>query len=812
MVVAAFVAPYLLDATARFVEAAARLPDVELALVTCEPEDQLPAEVRSSLAAHRRIDGALDAGQIAAAVQALGERLGAVQRLLAVLEQLQVPVAQVREHLGIAGMDAATAHNFRDKAQMKSVLRAAGVPCARHRLADSAAAVAGFAREVGFPLVVKPPAGAGAKSTFRLDDLDDLRVWLEAAPPEPDRLALLEEFLTGEEGSYDSVMVDGQIVWDSVSSYLPTPLEVLRNPWIQWIVLMPRDIGGPENAGIRAIAPTALRALGLHTGLTHLEWFRRPDDRSRSVRGGSGPPAQISSMLLLPTTSTCTAPGPDSWCTAASHPGTQLVRWDSVPARPGNRPRPGGARPGQAPARGEISRRRVTPAGAGAAVVEQLRGRRLHHRPASRYRRRHQRAAPTGHRRACRARLTTMNVLMISPGYPAEMTFFTRGLAAAGASVIGVGDQPGASVPDMARDALAHYIPVGSLAAEDAVAAIVRQLARQVRIDRVECLWEPYMILAARLREVLGLPGLTVAETAPFRDKERMKQLLDAAGLRTPRHESTETVAGVWAAAERLGFPLIVKPIAGAGSADTYRADSAAELDAILPALRHVPRVSVEEFVDAEEFTYDTICADGRVLFENICWYLPRPLLTKLHEWVSPVTIALRELDRPNLQSGRVLGAAVLNVLGFRDGFTHMEWYRKADGEVVFGEIAARPPGARMVDVMNYATDADLFSAWAEAVTHGRISQPIERRYNAASIFKRAKGAGRITGYEGLGDLLAEYGEHVVAVDLLPVGAPRRDWRAVSISDGMVIVRHQELSHTIEMTERFAAGLHLYAD
>jgi hypothetical protein len=69
-----------------------------------------------------------------------------------------------------------------------------------------------------------------------------------------------------------------------------------------------------------------------------------------------------------------------------------------------------------------------------------------------------------------------------------------------------------------------------------------------------------------------------------------------------------------------------------------------------------------------------------------------------------------------------------------------MEWYRKADGEVVFGEIAARPPGARMVDVMNYATDADLFSAWAEAVTHGRISQPIERRYNAASIFKRAKG------------------------------------------------------------------------
>ena len=166
MVVAAFVAPYLLDATTRFVEAAARLPGIELAVVTCEQEDHLPSELRRGLAAHWRIDDALDAGQVASAVQALGEHLGPVQRLLAVLEQLQVPVAQVREHLGIAGIDVATARNFRDKAQMKSVLRAAGVPCARHRLADSAAAAASFAQEVGFPLVVKPPAGAGAKSTF----------------------------------------------------------------------------------------------------------------------------------------------------------------------------------------------------------------------------------------------------------------------------------------------------------------------------------------------------------------------------------------------------------------------------------------------------------------------------------------------------------------------------------------------------------------------------------------------------------------------------------------------------------------------
>jgi biotin carboxylase len=319
------------------------------------------------------------------------------------------------------------------------------------------------------------------------------------------------------------------------------------------------------------------------------------------------------------------------------------------------------------------------------------------------------------------------------------------------------------------------------------------------------------MVLAARLREGLGLPGLTVEQTVPFRDKQLMKELLGGAGLRTPGHEGATTVAGVWEAAERLGYPLIVKPIAGAGAADTYRADSAGDLDDLLPMLRHVPRVIVEEFIDGEEFTYDTICAGGQVLFENIVWYRPRPLLTKLHEWISPVIVALRALDVPDLAAGRALGRAAVQVLGFRDGFTHMEWYRKADGEAVFGEIGARPPGGRMVDVMNYATDADLYLAWAEAITQGRISRRIERHYNAAAIFKRAGGAGRITGYEGLDRLLAEYSEHVVAIDLLPVGAPRRDWRAVIVSDGMVIVRHPELSKTLEITERFAADLRLHA-
>ena len=72
----------------------------------------------------------------------------------------------------------------------------------------------------------------------------------------------------------------------------------MRNPWMQWVVLLPRDISGPEYVGIRQVAPVALRALGLRTGLTHMEWFRRPDGSVAVSEVGARPPgAQISSML-----------------------------------------------------------------------------------------------------------------------------------------------------------------------------------------------------------------------------------------------------------------------------------------------------------------------------------------------------------------------------------------------------------------------------------------------------------------------------------------------------------------------------------
>lgn len=405
----------------------------------------------------------------------------------------------------------------------------------------------------------------------------------------------------------------------------------------------------------------------------------------------------------------------------------------------------------------------------------------------------------------------TMNVLMLSPGYPAEMPHFTRGLSLVGAKVIGLGDQPKEMLPPIARDHVSHHLQVRSLWDEAAVVREVQRLARQIRIDRVECLWEPGMILAARIREALHLPGMTVAQTIPFRDKEVMKQRLDEAGIRTPRHFRANTEDQVRDAAEQIGYPVIVKPIAGAGSADTHRCDSRAELERALKLSKHVEEVSVEEFIAAEEFTFDTICAGGKMYFENICWYRPRPLIQRQHEWISPQTVCLRELDVPDLAAGRKMGREVLAALGFETGFTHMEWYRKADGEVVFGEIGGRPPGARTVDIMNYCTDNDTYVGWAEAACLGRVERRFERKWNVVITFKRARGEGRIQRVVGLEKLLSDFGRYVVEVDLTPIGSQRRNWKQTLIGDGYVVVRHPDLSTALHMGERMAEDVHLYA-
>lgn len=404
-----------------------------------------------------------------------------------------------------------------------------------------------------------------------------------------------------------------------------------------------------------------------------------------------------------------------------------------------------------------------------------------------------------------------MNVLIIQPGFPAEIPYYVRGLAQSGATVLGIGDQPRHALPAPTRAGLRAYLRVPNLWDTQAVIDALRDWDVPVKLHRVECLWEVGMDLAAEVRQAFRLPGLTPAQTTCFRDKDLMRQALDRAGVRNPRHARARTDAEVLRAAQHTGFPLIVKPVAGAGSADTHRVETQDELDALLPRLRHVPEVVVEEFIRGTEYTFDTLCAGGEILFRNVELYRPDMLTARSVESCSPQTISLRDLSDPVFERARRLSQQVIDALGYRTGLTHMEWFHTPDDEVVFGEIAARPPGGWSGELMNRTCDFDIYRAWGEALQHGRIRQRPQRRYNVAMVFKRARGQGRIREIRGLRELERRLGPALLRHDLLPVGARRRNWRLSLLSDGFVQLRHPDLQTTLQLADAVDEQLELIA-
>lgn len=302
-----FVAPRFLENTNRYVAAFAALDGVTLSVVSEDPVERVPTALRSRVAAHYRVADPLGADDLTVAVRAIARGVGRVDRVTGALEQLQTPLAAVRDALGIEGMGAAVARNFRDKDQMKSVLRAAGVPVAQSVLARSPEALRAFIDAVGFPVIVKPPAGLGTKGTYRLEGPADLAALLAKRAPSAREPLQCEEFVRAREHTCETVTVRGEPVWRSGTRYFPTPLEVLETPWMQYCVLLPREADDRTFRDFDPVNTAALSALlgreaGTASGtcLTHMEWFLRDGGGALVNEVGARPPGvQIMPMMSL---------------------------------------------------------------------------------------------------------------------------------------------------------------------------------------------------------------------------------------------------------------------------------------------------------------------------------------------------------------------------------------------------------------------------------------------------------------------------------------------------------------------------------
>ncbi|HYU15186.1 MAG TPA: hypothetical protein VEL05_03920 [Candidatus Acidoferrum sp.] len=397
-----------------------------------------------------------------------------------------------------------------------------------------------------------------------------------------------------------------------------------------------------------------------------------------------------------------------------------------------------------------------------------------------------------------------MHVVFVEPRFPGNQRNFVKALAEVGAETTAVGEGSKDSLDGDLRRWLLHYEQVGSVVDEGEVLRAIRFVQSRKPVDRLEATIEAHIMPIARVREAAGIPGTSVRTAFLCRDKPSMKELLREGGVPCAQSTAASSAGEVLAFVEEVGFPVILKPRAGAGASGAVRVDAASDLE---PALRSLGAgqpgwsVAVEEYVEGHEAFYDTLTIRGEVVHEFVSHYYPNVLEAMRTRWISPQFIATNRIDSaPAYEEVKQLGRKVVALLGIETSATHMEWFFGPRG-LKFSEIGCRPPGVRAWDLYNVGNDMDLYREWAMAVCHGRPGQRPSRRHAAGIIALRPDRDGVIAGYEGMDAIAGAFGSHIIDLHLPPEGTPTQPVEAGYMANAWLRLKHENYDELRRMLD-----------
>lgn len=406
-----------------------------------------------------------------------------------------------------------------------------------------------------------------------------------------------------------------------------------------------------------------------------------------------------------------------------------------------------------------------------------------------------------------------MNVIFIEPAFPANQREFVRALASIGANVIGIGERPEEYLDDSLKHWLTGYWQVPSVVNEEAVMRAVRQIQGKLWVDRLEATVEAHINVAAKVREACSIPGTSVRTAYLCRDKVAMKEVLRKAGIPCAQSCGADSVSDAMEFAREVGYPLIVKPRAGAGAAGTVRVDNDAGLKAALQrsGVGNGASVAIEEFLEGHEGYIDTITSRGQVVHEFITHYYPGVLEAMRQRWISPQMVTTNRIDASGYDEVKKMTRRVIEVLGIGTSATHMEWFVGPKG-LKFSEIGCRPPGVCQWDVYCAANEFDLYREWALAICQRRSEQRPSRRYSGGMIALRPNRDGRITGYSGVNRMQRKYGQWIVHAHLPAEGRPTQPVEGGYMANAWIRARHPDYDHLRAMLDDIGQTVKVYAD
>lgn len=334
------------------------------------------------------------------------------------------------------------------------------------------------------------------------------------------------------------------------------------------------------------------------------------------------------------------------------------------------------------------------------------------------------------------------NVVFISPNFPVNYWQFCHELRCDGMNVLGVGDQPYDELSFSLKSSLTEYYKVSSLEDYDQVYRAVAFFAfKYGRIDFLESNNEYWLEQDAHLRSDFNIPGGFRIEDVPrIRFKSGMKEYYRRAGIPTARFHMVGDAEGCRAFIEEVGWPVIVKPDNGVGSAATYKLKNDEELAAFLAERDSRFPYIMEEFIDGVVNSYDAIIdSHGEPLFEtgNVTGISIMDIVNNLDNSIYHIVKELPE-------DTRAYGRAAVKSFGVKSRFVHFEFFRLSrdqhigkKGELVALEVNMRPSGGYTPDMINFAHSTNVYKIWADMVAFDRSDMPVGEHRFCACVGRR---------------------------------------------------------------------------
>jgi len=194
--------------------------------------------------------------------------------------------SECASRLGLTALSPATVALVRDKSRMREQLAAElgtnfAVPYGAVRTLNDALQ---FSERHGFPLVLKPTSLYHSLYVTPCWTQHDLRkafaLLVEVVPgrqgaQEADALLHVEQFLTGSNHSVDCVALNGR-VWPTPVVDVTTGVDLGGCDFHHFSRLVPSRLEAAEAEGIQSLAMRATLALGIMTGIAHVEMLQTP--------------------------------------------------------------------------------------------------------------------------------------------------------------------------------------------------------------------------------------------------------------------------------------------------------------------------------------------------------------------------------------------------------------------------------------------------------------------------------------------------------------------------------------------------------